>query len=83
MIEDIAAIKDKCWLHHRVIDALVVILLEGIPLCENAQGVTVLGGFIWILQDCDGVLLGQRQSLSQDGPTQTWELLGQRGSGSQ
>ncbi len=57
MIEDVTTIEDKGRLHHGSVDALKVVFLELIPLCQDADGMAVLGRLIRILHDCDGLCL--------------------------
>ena len=59
MVQQVTAVKDESRLHHAVIDALVVILLELIPLCEDCKAMCILTGCVGVLRNCDRVgLLG-------------------------
>ena len=59
MVQQVTAVKDESRLHHAVIDALVVILLELIPLCEDCKAMCILTGCVGVLRNRDRVgLLG-------------------------
>lgn len=59
MVQQVAAIKDKGWLHHGVVNALIVIRLELIPLCQNCQSMRIIACLIGVLShsDCIGLLV--------------------------
>ena len=44
-VEDVAAVEDKGWLEHFVVDRLEVEFSELVPLSENGYGVGVVTGF--------------------------------------
>ena len=49
MVQQIAAIKDKGWLHHGVVNALIVVCLELIPFCQNCKSVCIIACLIGVL----------------------------------
>ncbi len=48
MVEDVASIKDEGWLLHLLIHSLVVVCLEAVPLCEDANCMGSVYCLIWI-----------------------------------
>mmetsp|Transcript_2128 Transcript_2128/g.4380 ORF Transcript_2128/g.4380 Transcript_2128/m.4380 type:complete len:217 (-) Transcript_2128:940-1590(-) len=55
MIQNIPSIKNESWLHHRVVDLLVVVVLELVPFCQHTNCMSSRDGLHWIL--CNGDVL--------------------------
>ena len=59
VIEDVASIKDKGRLGHAVIDLLIVIVLELVPLGDDDDGVGAADGLVVCVADNEVVVLGE------------------------
>lgn len=56
VVEDVTSIEDEGGLHHALVDGLVVVVLELVPLGHDDDGMSIATGFDGVLDDGDHIV---------------------------